>query len=721
MGNVAKSKIKVKKHNQLTTKKIAYDICVSGIFQLLHFSYILDGIQAYLWHIFPRLPTPFAHSDGVIIRTNGGTLTINGYIDQSDSTKGDVIYHYGDATKVDVQAVANASYHENGDVDLIKVKKGHIQLEAQAKVLGVYVYNNSTNAQKDTSFAEIKITVKAGAELPQLSRSAVVIADEGTKVCTVVTEEAKDIYLFQQGVFEQIKTVDEGKNVASDASAAWADDASKNNDKTQTAAQQLANELNASFEVNNVTYTVTVDTTSETRELVVTNTDTNETVTDTNIVKEAVDQSGSSETAAIADLPLRGDGLSWKTAFEIYDYATMQKINEFYDVGYRYFKVVIEKTNNGYIDCKNWIPVNLNGSIDGKGVKIINLDKSLFMDVDGESVAISNFDITANISVSGGVSAVVGDDCNSLNLVIDNVNVHGTIIGASWVVSYVTFGPGPSNAWNCTIKNSVSDATLVATSGAASGFVGHPYDDVSNGSVNGKSLITIIDSAYIGNMSATGSLTDTNFKYFTINGNDNRVKTSYSDTFIDRLGFNPEGALYAVPTNAANYPVVVNDDGSKTFFCGNYGKNVVDNYIKPYSKAQLNTTAKASLPANVGDVFTVTKVSGATKAVVSLLIAPNDSNNYGSYLGTYMTEEIDITAIEANSSFTSENVRYFTININSGVTSATGVSGDIFNVVNPYYGINAHNGATVQIVQFDTNGNVLNITSIKIATAHAAE
>ena len=394
----------------------------------------------------------------------------------------------------------------------------------------------------------------------------------------------------------------------------------------------------------------------------------------------------------------------------------MQNIGKKADT-YSYYQVIAEE-----IDCSNWTSVSLNGNFDGNGVVLNNLSDALFEVVDGDSVLLENFTINANISVSGGVGAVVNDS-DTLNLTIDSVDVHGVIIGASWVTPYVEFGPGPTKAWNLTIKNSISDAKLVATSGMASGFVGHPYNDVSNGSLQGLSVITIIDSAYIGNMSVTGDVASAgnyNFKYFTINGNDNRITTKYSAAFIDELGFNPEGTLYAVPTNDATYPVINNADGSKTFFGGNYGKNLVDRYKKD-NVLSLSTAAQTALPANVGDAFTITKVSGASKAVVSLQIAPNEADNEGSYLGTYMTEEIDVSSVAVGGTFASNEVKYFEININSGVTSETGLSGNIFNVVNSFYGKNAHNGATVRIVQFDANGNVLNVTSIQIAAPHLHE
>ena len=622
-------------------------------------------------------------SQDVTIRTNGGTLVVN--------APSDNVYHYGNADSVNIIAVASTSYHENGTVPFIQISKGRIEIEATADVNGIHIANVQTmdanfSITRNTEEFSHDVTVTLNGKEVKLSRDKIgTNLSSAVLVCKVeATAGASEyIWLFGNGTIEDAKVYVTNSTTAPDTT----EDSDVNLTNASKAAIAIANNA-----TNTGTEQAPVWTASD---------------------------SGKTAEEAEAASALKGSGTQ-EDPFLIYDYATMQKISDFYDKGYYYFEVALDKTDNGKIDCENWEPVKLNGSFDGKGVVFTQLDMGLFDCVDGESSVIKDFTIYANISRSAGVGAVVYDS-NTLNLTIDSVDVHGTIIGATWVTPYVEFGPGPSYAWNLTIKNSVSDATLVATSGVASGFVGHPYDDVSNGSVNGKSLITIIDSAYIGNMSATGALTSSNFKYFTINGNDNRVKTLYSDAFIAKLGFNPEGTLYAHPTDKTDYQVIVGEDNSKTFFCGNYGKNVVDNYIKEFSKASLNTTAKAALPSNIGDTFTITKVPGASKAVVSLLIAPNDSNNYGSYLGTYMSEDIDITAVEANSTFKSESVRYFTININSSVTDKTGVSGNIFNVVNPHYGVNAHNGATVKIVQFDTNGNVLNITSIQIAAPHVAE
>ncbi len=424
---------------------------------------------------------------------------------------------------------------------------------------------------------------------------------------------------------------------------------------------------------------------------------------------EAVD----AETAkAGAKLFAAGNGTQ-ALPFIIETVDQLQNINEVSDA-YNYF-IVAENT---VFEMSSWSSIILNGSFDGNGATINNLDAGLFSNAYGDAVVIKNFTINANIISAGGVSAVLGKS-NTLNLTIENVDVHGSIIGADWVSPYVNFGPGATATWNVTFKNCVSDATLVATSGNASGFVGHPYNKVSQGDKTDASLITIIDSAFVGNMSATGTSTTNNFnfKYFTINGNNNRVKTIYSESFIEELGFDPEGTLYDVPKN----PTTNSSENSKTFFAGNYGENVVDYYMVSFKKALLNKDTQSVLPANVGDVFEIIKVSGATKAIISLQVAPNDANNYGSYLGTYMTEELDISAVKAGEKFNSEEVKYFTININADVTDATGVSGNIFNIVNSNYGLNAHNGASIRIVQMDANNNVLNITTVVIANPHLAE
>lgn len=89
--------------------------------------------------------------NGVVIRTNGGTLNVN--------APNDTIHHFGDASVVDIQAIASASYHENGKVlEKLNVSKGHVVVEEKGEVPQVNVVN-ATGAVKVTANTETIISV----------------------------------------------------------------------------------------------------------------------------------------------------------------------------------------------------------------------------------------------------------------------------------------------------------------------------------------------------------------------------------------------------------------------------------------------------------------------------------------------------------------------------------------------------------------------------------
>lgn len=66
----------------------------------------------------------------VILRTNGGTLTVNADTDN--------VTHYGSSDRVNVTAVANQSYHEFGKVTSLVVNAGHIVVEDGSAVSAVF-------------------------------------------------------------------------------------------------------------------------------------------------------------------------------------------------------------------------------------------------------------------------------------------------------------------------------------------------------------------------------------------------------------------------------------------------------------------------------------------------------------------------------------------------------------------------------------------------------
>ena len=88
----------------------------------------------------------------VILRTNGGTLTVNADTDN--------VTHFGLADRVNVKAVANQSYHEHGAVTAIVVNAGHVVIEASAEINTV-IANPTTNSTVSVSSKVKNLSVHA--------------------------------------------------------------------------------------------------------------------------------------------------------------------------------------------------------------------------------------------------------------------------------------------------------------------------------------------------------------------------------------------------------------------------------------------------------------------------------------------------------------------------------------------------------------------------------
>ena len=164
----------------------------------------------------------------VVIRTNGGTLTVN--------APADTVKHYGEAAVLNIEAVDTENcYREFGTVANAQIKKGKIVIEsAEAKVENLLLV-----AKADKSgFEKIVVEIKAGAELPVFDRTDVDIAANGTLVLNLVTPSTNEyIYLTKVGVIEQIVITNEVKD---DVSNETANVASKSA-ATQAVAEQIAN------------------------------------------------------------------------------------------------------------------------------------------------------------------------------------------------------------------------------------------------------------------------------------------------------------------------------------------------------------------------------------------------------------------------------------------------------------------------------------------------
>ncbi len=96
----------------------------------------------------------YTHTSGskqeVAIRTNGGTLIVNGI----NGDNGDVVNHFNDASYVNVQSVGSNSYHEYGNVGFVNVVNGRVTVEKNAKVLAAYIAEST--AKVDNNFGTIE-------------------------------------------------------------------------------------------------------------------------------------------------------------------------------------------------------------------------------------------------------------------------------------------------------------------------------------------------------------------------------------------------------------------------------------------------------------------------------------------------------------------------------------------------------------------------------------
>lgn len=122
-----------------------------------------------------------AHS--VIIRTNGGDLTVN--------AANDTVKHYGSADSVNIVAVAASSYHENGTVGYANISTGRFVIEESAEIEGIYLV-----ATQAGEFDGIKLATVGTATLPTLARSDVELTEGQSKlvveVQTLATSDATD-------------------------------------------------------------------------------------------------------------------------------------------------------------------------------------------------------------------------------------------------------------------------------------------------------------------------------------------------------------------------------------------------------------------------------------------------------------------------------------------------------------------------------------------------
>lgn len=92
-----------------------------------------------------------ATAKNVVIRTNSyaTNLEVNGYVDPADSTKGDVINHYGLTGELTVTKCAKACYHENGNTAYATVVNGKVVAKQGGTISVVLATTNDAIIAKD--------------------------------------------------------------------------------------------------------------------------------------------------------------------------------------------------------------------------------------------------------------------------------------------------------------------------------------------------------------------------------------------------------------------------------------------------------------------------------------------------------------------------------------------------------------------------------------------
>ena len=119
----------------------------------------------------------------VVIRTNGGTLTVN--------APADTVNHYGYATVVTVTEVAKESYHENGKVDEIKLAKGRVVVESDGEVGSVMVTANAAaNVAVENKSGKLGGVAASNSEVASNLKNQVTGVDE-SKVLTSPVDNSK--------------------------------------------------------------------------------------------------------------------------------------------------------------------------------------------------------------------------------------------------------------------------------------------------------------------------------------------------------------------------------------------------------------------------------------------------------------------------------------------------------------------------------------------------
>lgn len=185
----------------------------------------------------------------VIIRTNGGTLTVDGAESSVD--------HYGAANLIDIEKVKDASFHEFGSAAVVTVTSGRFVAESTAKVLRVHAAA-STAKLAEVSGANVVEYTKADGVNVTVENSTKEVT-EASETLDAIKNTGKNTELVAEGGVAEINGI-QFKDLQSAFTAAKDGDTIKVLDDIDLALTvSLEHDFNVTLDMNGKTLTNTKD------------------------------------------------------------------------------------------------------------------------------------------------------------------------------------------------------------------------------------------------------------------------------------------------------------------------------------------------------------------------------------------------------------------------------------------------------------------------------
>ena len=544
-------------------------------------------------HIFPRYTTPFAITDGVVIRTNSGTLTVYALKD--------TIKHYGEAQVVTLTAVADHSYYEHGSVNLVDIQKGRLVITNDATAVVGSIYLTAT----ENNYDGIVLATMNGATLPEVvTREAVELPAEGQKKLVAVVEQVNE-----NGVADPTKT----ENIY-----LYAAQTAYEETKGYTGVSELGT-LVLEAPTGTGSFTIKVKDGSTEKEVTVNYADLDESVTE--------EKTATLEEATSAAVKFAGGNGTQEKPYII---ANANQWNNFYQMVYDanlasktpYFELANDINLDG-VEITNYAVNNnnekvydheMNFLLDGKGHSVLNIEtlmgyKQPFPYI--VDTTIKNITIDYNL-VNRTQTCAMTYNCFGDCYFIDVTTTGKIETTANWATAFVAY-PWHSNVYytNCTNRANLT------TNFTSNSYVA-PF-----GSHNGGEEVHI----YFDNCKNFGNIAGGHVGGFVGMGNN------------DHFNFKDENAVknYGSLTYSSDYGYFQINNTSDTFKTNN--TNVTCTVKQSGSSSQKLATLSVNNPAN-GEKLVINNIEGATRYVVTVSSAVqvynyDDSGNANKWSGGF--------------------------------------------------------------------------------------